>query len=454
MQHRPGRSPLLGVLYLAVLLAALDIAMVGPALPAIRDHFAIDERAAAWTLNVFVLFNLLGVPLMAKLADAVGRRLVFLVDVGLVAVGAIVVAAAPSFSVLLIGRALQGAGAAGIFPVASAVIGDEIPRERQGRALGVLGSVFGVAFIVGPALGGILLRFSWEWLFLAPLPIAVIALVLGRRHVPVTRGGVPLAGFDLRSLLLLSVSLVALAVGTNGVDSADFVASLAKPRVWGGAAVALVFGYLTVKTVRAAENPLLPREVFASKQARLAVVLTVAAGFCEAVLIFVPALAEVTFGVTKSVASFMFLPLAAAVAVGSPLFGWLLDRKGPRVSVSLSTVLLLFGLLSLALLETRAPFYAGSVMVGVALAGLLGSSLNYILLRESSVKDRVSAQGIITLALNAGLLIGGAIVGALAASGETRRAGYLTAFLLVAGLSVLMFTLALQLRSQPAGRTE
>ncbi|NNE48008.1 MAG: MFS transporter [Rhodothermales bacterium] len=448
MQFRSGSRSLLTVLFLGVLLAALDIAMVGPALPAIRDHYGIDERAAAWTLNVFVLFNLLGVPLMAKLADAAGRRFVFTLDIALFSVGALIVASSPPFGVLLAGRALQGIGAAGIFPVSSAVVGDEFPAHRQGRALGVLGSVFGLAFIVGPAISGILLRYSWQWLFIAPLPLAATAMVLGRRYVPAVTGGVPLAGFDVRGLVLLTITLVALAVSTNGIDAVGFLASLSKPRVWGGASVALVSGYLAFRAISTAENPLLPSKVLRSREARLAIALTAAAGFCEAVLIFVPSLAEATFEVTKSTASFMFLPLAFAVALGSPLFGWVLDHAGPRRTVSACALLLFAGLCALALLDTRPAFYAGSVLVGMALAGLLGSSLNYILLRESSVEDRVSAQGVITLALNAGLLIGGAVVGALAASGATRRMGYESAFLTVAVLSILMFVTALGLRRQ------
>ncbi len=122
-------------------MVALDIAIVGPALPAIQDTFGVSERAIAWVFSMFVLFNLVGLPLMAKLSDVFGRRLVYTLDILLFGVGSIIVAFSPSFTVLLIGRAVQGVAASGIFPVASAVIGDVFEPERRGRALGVLGAV-------------------------------------------------------------------------------------------------------------------------------------------------------------------------------------------------------------------------------------------------------------------------------------------------------------------------
>src|SRR5690348_4936829 len=127
----------LGVLFSGVLMGALDIAIVGPALPAIRDGFGVDERAVAWIFTLFLLFDLIGTPLLATLSDLRGRRAIYVLSVGLFAAGSLVVALAPRFSVLLVGRALQGFGAGGIFPVASAVIGDLFPVERRGRALGL-----------------------------------------------------------------------------------------------------------------------------------------------------------------------------------------------------------------------------------------------------------------------------------------------------------------------------
>ena len=181
------RNKRLLVLFLGVLMGALDSAIVAPALPSIQNFFGIGDRALTWTFTIYVLFNLIGTPLMAKLSDTFGRRSIYILDVILFAIGSLIVSLSPSnlFAVLLAGRALQGFGAGGIFPVASAVIGDTFPPEKRGGALGLIGAVFGLAFLVGPILGGIILTItSWQWLFLINLPIALIVIVMGWQLLP------------------------------------------------------------------------------------------------------------------------------------------------------------------------------------------------------------------------------------------------------------------------------
>lgn len=98
------RNKVLGVLFFGVLMASLDIAIVGPALPAIKTAFAVDERSLAWVFNAYVLTNLIGTPLMAKLSDRHGRRLIYVLDVGLFAVGSALVVSASSFPWVILSR--------------------------------------------------------------------------------------------------------------------------------------------------------------------------------------------------------------------------------------------------------------------------------------------------------------------------------------------------------------
>ena len=123
------RNRILTVLFIGVLMGALDIAIVGPALPAIQKQFNIDERSVSWIFGIYVLFNLIGSPLMAKLSDVISRRKIYILDIALFAAGSLIVSFSPNFAILLAGRAIQGFGAGGIFPVASAVIGDTFPEE-------------------------------------------------------------------------------------------------------------------------------------------------------------------------------------------------------------------------------------------------------------------------------------------------------------------------------------
>ncbi len=195
------------------------------------------------------------------------------------------------FSVLLVGRALQGLGAGGIFPVASAVIGDTFPPEKRGSALGLIGAVFGLAFLIGPILGGIILTFaSWQWLFIINLPIAVIVVVMSLRLLPATHPQTQ-PSFDWPGMLVLGVLLASLAFGLNQIDTQNFLTSLGSLKVWPFLLLTIVLLAVFLRIERSAKDPVLRLQLFASRQAKLACGLSAGAGLGEVALVFIPALA-------------------------------------------------------------------------------------------------------------------------------------------------------------------
>jgi MFS family permease len=144
--------------------------------------------------------------------------------------GSLVVALSPRFELLPAGRSIQGFGAGEVFPIASAVIGDTFPENRRGAALGLIGAVFGLAFIIGPILGGILLPVGWQWLFLINLPVAAAVAVLGLRLLPRQKGS-RRSAFDWPGIAVLGAALAFLGYGINGIRADSFLATMATPRV-------------------------------------------------------------------------------------------------------------------------------------------------------------------------------------------------------------------------------
>lgn len=434
-----SRNRLLGVLFVGVLMGALDIAIVGPALPAIRETFSIDGRAAAWIFSVYVLFNLVSAPFMAKLSDRYGRRSVYLLDVALFAAGSLVVAVAPTFALLLVGRALQAIGAGGIFPVASAVIGDTFPADKRGRALGLIGAVFGLAFLVGPLLGGVLLRFGWEWLFLINLPIAAWLLFSGARLVPSSHPDTS-PPFDWAGAATLSVALGSLALGLGLIDTDRLAASLTSWPVGPLLLLTLVAlpAYWAVE--HRAPDPIVRPHLLRPLQVRLTVAFAAGAGLSEAAMVFLPSLAVATLGVGTATASFLLLPLVLALAVGSPTVGRLLDAFGSKVVVMAGLALTAVGLVAFGVTAgSMTGFVLASIATGLGLSALLGAPLRYILLNEATEADRGASQGLLTVFTSTGQLVGAALIGATVAS--TAGAGGFERALIALG--VLMGVLAL-----------
>jgi EmrB/QacA subfamily drug resistance transporter len=443
------RNQILLVLFIGVLMGALDIAIVGPALPMIRNTFGVDDRAIAWVFTTYVLFNLIGVPLMAKLSDAFGRRAIYILDVALFAIGSLSVALSPQLNVLLVGRALQGFGAGGIFPVASAVIGDTFPPEKRGGALGLIGAVFGIAFLVGPLLAGVMLRFlSWPWLFLINLPIAVLLIGLALRLLPSARLTQSFR-FDWLGMATLSVALASLTLAVNQLDTTRLAASLVSSNVLPFVILVLGLFPLFLWIEGRAANPLVQPALLRLPQVLVVGLVAIGAGVSEAAVVFVPTLAVEAFGVSSSSASFMLLPAVLAMAIGSPVAGRMLDRIGSRVVLFISAVLTTAGLGVVALLGTQLVFfYVAALLAGLGLSGLLGAPLRYVMLNEAPVSERAAAQGLLTLHTSIGQLVGGAMVGAVAASFGGGVRGYAQAFLTVGLVMAVLSVLTLRLKGR------
>ncbi|MBU6334685.1 MAG: MFS transporter [Chloroflexi bacterium] len=443
------RNQIIGLLFVGVLMAALDIAIVGPALPELQRAFAVAEHDLAWVLGIYVLFNLVGTPLMANLSNRFGRRAIYIADVGLFALGSALVAVAPSFGVVLLGRAIQGLGAGGIFPVATAVVGDTFPPERRGTALGLLGAVFGLAFLVGPIVGGLLLLAGWQWLFLVNIPIAALVIIGAWRVLP-SHAAAATRPFDYAGMLLLAVVLVGLSYALTRIgELGERAGGIVTADIWLTLAVGVLACPALIAIERRAADPIVRLALFRNRQITLAAWLSFGAGIAEAIVVFIPALLVTTFHVSGSTASFMLLPMVLAMAVGSPASGRALDRVGSRAVIVAGTVLLTVALVIEGLLLTSiVGFYLFSVLFGLGLAILLGAALRYIMLNEAGPEERAPAQSLLTIFINAGQLIGAAALGGMIAMLGGGLAGYQFACIAAGSIMALLALLATRLKSR------
>jgi EmrB/QacA subfamily drug resistance transporter len=438
----------LGVLFGGVLMGALDIAIVGPALPAIRAAFDVGGRALPWVFSTYVLFYVIGTPLLAKRSDRRGRRAVFVQSLALFAAGSLLVAGAQTYFMLLAGRAVQAFGAGGLFPVAAAVIADTVPYERRGRTLGMIGATFGVAFLLGPLLGGLLLHWSWRWLFLINVPIAALLIVTGLRVLP-QQSRAEARAFDARGAALLSLVLAAVVIGVSQIDTEQWAANVLSWRVLPWLVFVALGAPLLWHVEKRAVDPVLPPALLSSVQLKLVGGIALAAGSVEAGMVFLPDVAVQGLGVDASVASFMMLPLVLTLAVGAPVAGQLLDRIGARAVVQAGLALTAVGLALLALAPLDLlTFYGAGAVIGLGLSALLGAPLRYITLQEAGEERRGSGQGLLTLCVSIGQLVGSALIGGLLGSTPDTLGGYRHALLAVGVVCVLALLLSLALRGK------
>ena len=440
------RNRLLLVLFIGVLMAALDIAVTGPALPAIRAQFGMDVATASWIFGIYIVANLVSSPLLAKASDRFGRRTSFLASVVLFGIGSIIVATSVDVTMLLIGRAIQGFGAGGIFPVASAVVGDVFPVEQRGRALGMIGAVFGIAFLLGPIIGGVLLLFGWQWLFWVNVPIMLLIIGLGVRLLP-TGGGNAGGAFDWLGSIVLSTILILSALVLQGVgDLVKQGGSLSTAMI---GMIAAVIGLLPVFVwaERRAADPVVQMALFARRQVIVILAFAFGAGMAEAVTLYLPSLLVSAHGMNESAASFQLIPLVLAMAVASPLSGRVLDKQGAKPVVLGGVALMAAGLLVLGVMpRDMTMYYIFSVLFGFGIAVLLGASLRYMMLGETEPSQRAPAQAILTIVISVGQMIGAALMGAVAVSQVDTTAGYALAMVVTAGVMLALLVVGIWLR--------
>lgn len=446
------RGRVLAILFAGVLMGALDISIVGPALPAVQAAFLVDSRALSWVFGIYILFYILGAPLMAKLSDRYGRRPIYIADVGLFAAGSAMVVFSPSFQVLLIGRAVQAFGAGGILPVASAVVGDVFPKEKRGSALGMIGAVFGLAFLLGPLLGGLLLQWSWRLLFLINLPLAGLIIWESMRVLPPPQG-ISQKPLDFFGGALLSTGLGAFAWAIGQLNVTEFTESVKSLAVFPFIFLTLICLPAFYWVERRAADPLIDPHLFISSQVRLIGTIAVAAGLCEAGMVFLPVLLVAGLGVSEADASLMLLPLVLALIVGAPTAGRFLDRVGPKPVIQIGLLLTMAGLLLLSVRDlTLQSFYVSGVILGLGLSALLGAPLRYALISETKKEQRGAAQGLLTLFLCVGQLCGSAFVGGVAASRASELMGYQDALFMVAIAMGATLFLSKALRGNRSGK--
>ncbi|MCS6800547.1 MAG: MFS transporter [Chloroflexota bacterium] len=457
MREQSAASPvvsplLLPTLMLGTFMGALNASLVTPAFTELGRAFAIDVRDLTWVFTLYILGNVAGLSLMAKLSDMYGRRPIYMLCLGLFGLGSLVCLLALDFWMLLAGRAIQAFGASGVIPVATALIGDVYPRERQGAALGLIGTLWGLSAIVGPALGGAILAvLGWRGLFLINLPIAAVLVLLAVRVIPAVRRSVS-GRFDFAGLLLLTAALTALVYGLSRLSGDRPWLGLFEPAVGGVLLLALLLGVPWVLVERRAENPIVDLRLFQNRQIRLVYLLSIVGGAMMATRAFVPTTVEVLLGVEPAAAGAIAALVAAVMTVATPLNGLLIDRFGPRLVLLVGSFIAGVGSIWIGVAQqTWVGVIGGFVVSGIGLSATLGTPLRYIVIRETRSSERAIANALQSVMNSIGSSAAFALTGAAVSSAATPVAGYELVFVSFGVLSLVSVLPILRLRGKERG---
>ncbi len=413
-----GRAlvPVFGALMLGMFLAALDQTIVSTALPTIVGDLGGLEHLS-WVVTSYLLATTASTPLYGKLGDMYGRKPMFLAAILIFLAGSLLSGLSQTMGELIAFRAIQGLGAGGLMVGAQAIIAEIVPPRERGRYMGLIGSVFAVASIAGPLLGGFLVEtLSWRWVFFVNMPIGLVAVLVVvfrlHLHVPSQRHKI-----DYLGAVLLTAGVSSLILLTTwGGNEYDW----ASPQIVGLGIAGLVLLALFITQEQRAKEPIVPLKLFRSAVFSVASSLGFVIGLAMfGAIIFIPLFLQLVYGVSPTSSGLRMLPLMFGLLTASILSGRAITRMGrykpfPIAGTAVTTV----GLFLLSRLEVDTPPWVASVymlIVGVGL-GLVMQVIVLVVQNDVEPRDIGVATSTATFFRSMGGSLGVALFGAIFAT--------------------------------------
>jgi EmrB/QacA subfamily drug resistance transporter len=438
----------LASLSLSMLLSSLGTSIANVALPTLAHAFGASFQQVQWIVLAYLLAITTLIVSVGRLGDIVGRRRLLLAGLLLFTAASILCGVAPTLWLLIAARVAQGLGAAVMMALTMALVGETVPKARTGRAMGLLGTMSAIGTALGPSLGGVLISgFGWRAIFLANIPLGILALVLAHRYLPAgqSRSKPDRAGFDGMGTLLLALTLAAYAlavtIGRGNFGPLNLALLLA---------AVLGVGLFVLVEAKSA-SPLIRLEMFRDP--------VLSTGLATSVLVLTVAMATLVVGPFYLSRALGLDPASVGLVMSSgPIFsalsgipaGRIVDRLGASFIGIAGLVAMAAGSLALSVLPEMFGIAGYVAALAVLAPGyqLFQAANNTTVMMDVHPDRRGVVSGLLNLSRNLGGITGAAVMGAVfafasattditAAHPEEVAIGMRVTFVVAAGLIVV-----------------
>jgi EmrB/QacA subfamily drug resistance transporter len=320
-----ARFEILAAIMLALFLGALDQTIVGPVLPKISTQLnGVDFYT--WVVTAYLVTSTAAIPVYGKLSDYFGRKPMLLIGIVLFLIGSALSGLSQTMWQLILFRGVQGLGAGALFPISLAVIGDLFTPAERGKYQGLFGGVFGVAFLIGPFLGGVLTdNLSWHWIFFVNIPVGLISLYLIGRLLPMVHPKDAHFTLDVAGVATFIGAVVPVLIALTLAETSSWV----DPTVLGWFGVGFVFLVVFILVEWRAKDPMIPLDLFRNRTFSVSVIATFFAVFGFSVLIiFLPLWFQIVQGASTTASGYLLFPFLFGLIFSSIAAGLLVSRTG------------------------------------------------------------------------------------------------------------------------------
>ena len=389
--------------------------IVAPLLPHIPAYTGSSRTAASWLLTITLLTGAVFTPLLGRLGDLYGKRRVLLASLGLLTIGALLCAISSDITVLIIGRAFQGAALA-VVPLSMSILRDELKPAAVPAAVALISSTLGIGGAVAlPIATFVIENFDWHTMFWASTLLGVADMVLVKRFVPPSANRAP-GRFDIIGAIGLSATLVCLLIAVTQAGAWGW----SSPATLGLLAAALVIGIIWGFHQLHTPSPMVDLRVSASRPVLLTNIGATAIGFAFAAnslataqLIQEPIETGYGLGASLTVTGLCLMPMGLAMVVLSPVSGRIVATRGPRSALTTASAILAIGyLVRVFTSENLIAIVIGSTIVAAGTA-IAYSALPSMIMRSVPRDQTAAANGLNTLMRSIGQALCSAVVAAV-----------------------------------------
>jgi len=398
-------------LMVAMFLGAVEGTVVTTAIPTIVKDLQGFEIISL-VFSVYLLTSAISTPIYGKLSDLYGRKNILSIGIIIFLVGSFLCGLSHTMNMLIGFRAIQGLGAGAIFTVTYTIVGDVFTLEERPKVQGLIGTVWGIASLAGPFLGGILIdMLSWHWIFFINLPFGILSVILIQRNLKETvkkkKHNIDFAGIITLSIAMIIFLNIFLSTENTSSKHNIFIAI--------SVVITIILLIAFYKIERKAKEPIIPFEIFTKTSTIVNLISFLASAILIGSNVYLPIYLQNILGFNAKVSGLALAPMSVAWLIASVVLGKCIVKYGAKVVILISNVILLISTILLPTLDINSSLLLVLVYVFIMGFGFGGAFTTLTIIVQESVEynKRGAATATNSLLRTLGQTIGVSVFGSI-----------------------------------------